>query len=274
MKNLTKIIESVYQKTWLITPSMHESIRRQLENVLSGNITMIPDEDEDEKEDKLSLINEGSMIGIVSVDGIIGKHLSLLETKCGGVDCDSISEQLKNMEEDPNVTSILMYFNTPGGTVSGVPELSSLISEIDKKKKCTAYVDVICASAGFYLASQCSSIFVSPTAELGSVGVYSIYFDESVALSNEGIKVNAIYAGKYKLTGAPFKVMTDEERAMLQADIDKIYIGFKSAVTSKRDIKDEDLQGQIFSGEDLISKNFADGQVNSMREMLTILTTT
>lgn len=274
MKSLIRIQETVYNKPWLILPSVHRNIQKQLENVLQGK-TQLPDmpmddEDEEEEEEELSMVSD---IGVITIDGIIGKHLGMLETMCGGVDVDIVSEMLDELSEDPNINTIVMYFNTPGGTVTGVPELAEKIAEVAKTKQVIAYADVLCASAGYYLASQANAIYAAPSAELGSIGVYSIYFDESVALANEGIKVNAISAGKYKLMGAPFRPMTDEERAMLQKDVDEIYNQFKSAVTSKRPISDDDMQGQVFSNGDLITKNLIDGNINSLGELLDVLTT-
>jgi protease-4 len=274
MKSLIRIQEAVYNRPWLILPSIHETIRKQLELHIAGGLQMpinpMDDEDEDEDEE-LKMAATSPYIEIINIEGIIGKRLSMLEMECGGCDVDMISDQLDEAVENPDVSEIVLYINSPGGTVIGVPELAAKIAEIDKKKRCTAFVDVLCASAAFYIASQCSQIFCTPSAEIGSVGVYSIYIDETRMLENAGVKVNAISAGTYKLTGASFKVMTEEERSMLQADVDNIYNQFKAAVTSKREIKDEYLQGQVFNGEQAVMNNFADGNINSMSELMKLL---
>ena len=271
MKSLLRLTEAVYNKPWLITPSMHSTIRKQLENhIMDNNLPTNNNNNDDGVEiDPSDLVP--SKVAIIGVEGVIGKHLGMLETACGGVDVDCVADELREAVADNNVTDIVLYFNTPGGTVTGVPELAELISEVSKQKNCVAYVDVLCASAGYYLASQCSAIYCSPSSDLGSVGVYSIYLDESVMLANEGIKVNAISAGKYKLTGASFKPMTEEEQAMLQADVDKIYKQFKEAVLSKRVISEEDLQGQCFDGVACAEKGFVDGHINSLGELVAVL---
>ncbi len=67
--------------------------------------------------------------------------------------------------------------------------------------------------------------------------------------------------------------MTDDERAMLQADVDNIYNQFKSTVLSNRpNVNDEDMQGQCFDGETAVMKNLADGNVNSLNALLQYLT--
>jgi ClpP class serine protease len=152
-----------------------------------------------------------------------------------------------------------------------VPEISAKIGAVGKVKDTVAWVDMLAASAGYYMASQCNKIIAAPSADLGSVGVYSIYTDESRALDKMGITVNAISAGAHKLDGASFQVMTPEVKARFQADVDYIYKEFKAAVTSKRDIADEDLQGQCFTGPDLITKGFVDSFANDFGELMQTL---
>lgn len=267
MKSLLRIQHIVYSQPWMVLPSTHETIRNQLTKYMASPMPEMPEMPEDEEFD-YGMPN----VAIILVEGIIGKHLDMLATMCGGVDVDCICDQIEEAAQDENITDIVMYFNTPGGTVTGVPEVSAKIAEISKEKRCTAFVDVLCASAGYYMASQCSNIYCSPSSTIGSIGVYSIYLDQSVALANEGIKVNAISAGKYKLMGAEFKQMTDDERAMIQADTDVIYNDFKAAVLSNRSVADEDMQGQCFTGVQAVEKGLADGNINSLSELLELLT--
>lgn len=269
--SLYRIQEALFNKPWLVKPSFHQSMVRQfLSHINAGSM---PDINVNEMPDVNNALtnNDGSPIAVIPVDGIIGKHLSMLETACGGCDVDEIKDQLQAAASDPSVSKIVLYFNTPGGTVTGVAELAELITEINAQKQCVAYTDTLCASAGYWLMSQCSLAYAAPSAEVGSIGVYSLYLDETRALEQEGVKVNAISAGKYKLTGAPFKPMTDEEKAMLQADVDKVYARFKSAVTTNRNIADADMQGQCFDGETAVTKGFLDGNINSIQELLAFL---
>lgn len=276
--NITKyyprIVNALYETPWMILPSAHETLRRAFEaHLANGQIELpmeLPTVEDDDTEEALTIKPN---IAVITVEGVIGKRLGMIEQCMGGVDVDNISAAIDEVMEDPEIETVLFEFHTPGGSVQGIPELADKIAELSEHKQTIAYTDTLCASAGYYLASQCNAIYASPSAELGSVGVYSIYLDETRALDKEGITVNAISAGKYKLTGFSGKVMTDEERTMLQADVDNIYEDFKIAVTSNRAIADEDMQGQVFSGNDVINKNFVDGHINSLKELLLFLTT-
>lgn len=267
-KHYPRIERELFQTPWLILPNTHQTLVKAFQAHITGKQSndVLP-EDEAMAEDEVPVIVAPSSIAVITVEGIIGKRLGLLETMCGGCDLNNVAEAIDKVMADDSIDTIVFDFYTPGGTVTGVPELAAKIAEVSKVKNTIAYVDMLCASAGYYLASQCNVVLSAPSADLGSVGVYALYLDETRALEQEGLKVNAISAGKFKLAGASFKPMTDEERGMFQADVDKIYTEFKDAVTSKRNIKEEDLQGQCFTGVDAINKGYSDGFANNLQEV-------
>lgn len=277
MKNLNRIINAVHNEKWMIKPSMLHSIAKQLQAHINGDMPLpdMPDDDCDEEDEKkCTLLPSQTML--ICVDGVIGKHLGMMETTCGGVDLDSVNAQLDEAKNNPEIQRVVMYFNTPGGTVTGVPETANKIAELSQTKEVIGYTDTLCASAGYYLASQCSAFYCAASADVGSINVYCLLLDESRALEDAGIKVNAIVGsnGKYKLAGASFKPLTDDERAMFQDDINKTEQQFFVAVTSKRNIALEDMQGQCFDGEAAVTKNLADGNIASLDELISFLGTT
>src|SRR5262249_20827061 len=113
-----------------------------------------------------------------------------------------------------------------------------------------------------------SEFYCTESSSIGSVGVRMILMDYSEALKEEGIKVNPIVSGKYKVSGASFKPLTDDERQMFQADSDRIYAQFKAAVNSIRPTADENLQGQVFYGRQAVGVGMASGLVEDFQEVL------
>jgi signal peptide peptidase SppA len=277
--NITKhypmIMRELYSRPWLITPAAHNALVKGFEAHLKSGQVNIPDmpmepDGDDPMAPEIPDMENG--IAIISVDGVIGKHLGMMEQCMGGCDIENITSQLRAAAENANVAKIVLYINSPGGSVTGIPELYQLISEITKTKDVIAFTDTVCASGAMYLASACTAIFCAPSSDLGSVGVYSIYVDESRAIEDAKITVNAISAGTMKLAGASFMVMSPEVRAMFQADIDRIYNQFKTDVLKKRTIADTDLQGGCYDGVTAVIKGFADGNINDMEQLLMFLT--
>lgn len=266
MKNYPHILSKVFREPWLITKEKHETIQQILEAHLSGDAAAV-----DFPEDADSGAPDPVVIGstmIMPIHGVIGKHLSNMELLCGGFCLDRLSEWIDKAENNWQIKSVVMDFRSPGGTVTGVPEAADKISKMSKDV--LAFTDDQCCSAALWLASQADEFFCTESAIVGSVGVYSIYTDRSKQLEEDGIKVNPISSGKYKLAGAWFKPMTDDERKMLQARCDSIYEKFKTAATAVRKVDDEFLQGQVFYGDEAAKIGMVSGLVDSMEDVLAL----
>jgi protease-4 len=268
-----RILTKVFETPWVIRPETHSAIQKVISSKIQRGQIQDTEDDGDplNQDEPLEYVPNAASISIIPVFGILGKHLSGLETACGGYDVDALAAQLKTARDNPKVASIVIWFNSPGGTVTGIPETSALIAEIDAIKPVYAFTDGQMCSGAYWLASQCRSIIATESADIGSVGVYLALLDETRAMEIEGVKVNAIYKGDFKLAGASFKPLTDSERAMFQEGVDRIYQKFTSAVTSKRTIDSQFLQGQVFDGEQAVTNNFADGLVNNVDEFLALI---
>lgn len=259
-RNFPHIIAKVYREPWLITPQKHRAIQSVLEARMDG---ILPGDDE--ADEPAGMARDGST-AIIPVHGVIGKHLSMLEMSSGGCDLDAVNAMISEAEQDDSIETIIFDFRTPGGTVTGVPETARRIASISKKT--IGFTDSECCSAGYWLASQCKQFYLTETAATGSIGVYSVFEDYSRALENEGVKVNAISSGKFKLAGAYFKPMTDDERKMFQAGVDKLHAQFKEAVRRNREVPDSAMEGQCFDGLEALEVGLADGLVESIDELL------
>ena len=186
-------------------------------------------------------------VGVVPVHGVIGKHLSPLEKACGGVDCKDVESAIEAFNDDKDVKSILIDINSPGGTVTGVPELATTIRE--SKKRTVAFTDGEACSAAYWIGSQASEFHASPSATIGSIGVYMAVPNLTEAYKQAGISIDVISAGKFKAAGLAGTAMTPDQRANLQSEIDGIHAQFKSSVTGVRKrVMDDAMEGQVFSG--------------------------
>lgn len=69
----------------------------------------------------------------------------------------------------PDVRTILCVFDTPGGMVTDIHAFAAMIAA--SSKPVHGFVTGDCASAGYWLASQCKELSADPTARIGSIGV-------------------------------------------------------------------------------------------------------
>lgn len=210
-------------------------------------------------------------IGIVPIHGVIGQGLLPIEKLLGATDMQDISETLDKFASDPSVQQILLDVDSPGGTVTGIPELAEQIASFPKPT--TAFTQSEACSAAYWLASQADNFLCTPSANVGSVGVYLAVMDDSAAFANAGLFVDLIKAGTYKAAGFPGTSLTEEQRSLLQTRVDQIHANFKEAVLSKRKyVEASSMEGQVFYGTQAAQANLVTGIVPSAKALLQRLT--
>mgnify|MGYP002413556975 CR=1 FL=1 len=244
----TRIIEAVTSTPWAILPAKLAVIRDLIAfRAAGGKLTA------DEIQARLEVEPIGAASGskragtngvaIIPITGTIMPRANLMSEYSGGTSVQSLTKQLRAALNDPEVGSILLDIDSPGGQVSNVPELSAEILASRGDKPIVAVANTLAASAAYWLAASADEIVVSPSAEVGSIGVLAMHQDVSQALEREGVVVNFIHAGKYKVEGNPYQPLDDEARGAIQARVDDYYDMFINAVAKGRGVKASDVRG-------------------------------
>lgn len=207
--------------------------------------------------------------GIIPISGVIGKRLTPLEKMIGSVDLDEVNAAIVNFENDPEVQRIVFDIDSPGGTVTGVEETANLIRGLSKPT--IAYTDTEMASAAYWIASASDRVVASPSSSVGSVGVFMAVPDFSKAYDDAGVRMVVIKSGKYKAAGIEGLSLSEEQVANFQDEIDSIHAEFKSAVRQKRRmVRDEDMEGQTFSGKQAAGRGLVTGLADTLQKALSI----
>lgn len=202
---------------------------------------------------------------VIPVMGMIGKGLSPLEA-IGSADVEKIDDQIDEALA-ANPKRILFHINSDGGTVDGVEELAEKIRSLPVDT--IAYSSGSVNSAALWIAAASNRVVVSPSASVGSVGVYVTILDQSAQAKAAGLEVKVIKSGALKGMGIPGTSLTSEQEAYLQQEVDELANTFKTSVRMKRKlVKDEDMQGQSFSGKLAAQKGFATGLANTLKDLL------
>ena len=268
MKNYARIISKLFYEPAIITPAHHGALCQLLDHRLG---TVAPAKAmEDDDGDSGGSCREPAIYGrvaVVPVHGVLVAHPEDIAMSECGCDMETLGRTVDALEQNPAVTTVVYDFRTPGGSVTKVPEVGRKICA--SRKNTIAFTDSECCSGGIWLAAQCKRFFGTQSAHIGSVGVYIMCLDASKAMEKEGVKMNPVFAGKYKLLGAYWREMPDDERAILQALVQKIYGQFKEAMESHRIVSDRNFgNGLVFDGEEAAEIGFTDGVVDSLEDVL------
>lgn len=163
---------------------------------------------------------------------------------------------LRKFEAVPNLSSLILYIDSPGGSVVASDEIYRMISAWKGKTnvKVIAYLHSVAASGGYYVAQSGDTIIANPNGLTGSIGVILSMMNFSELAHNFGVKAEYIKTGKYKDMGSPFRAMAPEEREILQSVVDESFETFISVIAEGRknrlalwEIR-ELADGRIFTG--------------------------
>ena len=211
-------------------------------------------------------------VAVIPVYGVICHRADMFSDYSGGTSTEKLTQQIRQAVNDPNVKAIVMDFDTPGGSTDGVDELATEIFNARKKKSISAVSNCLCASAGYYLASQCTEIVVSPSSMTGSIGVYCEHDDYSGALEQAGVKITLISYGENKTEGNSAGPLTDAALEHLQEMVTTFGVMFEKAVARGRSGAQEDVhkkfgQGRVFDAKQAVKIGMAD-RVGTLDDVL------
>ncbi len=233
------------------------------------------DPEDDPLDDDTSAIDP---VAIIPVYGPIVPHGGMLTmTSSELTSIDRLTQQFRAAQEDPNVTHIVFDFDSPGGQASLVPELAAEILAARGTKPTIAVANTLMASAAYWLAAMCDEVVASPSADIGSVGVYSAHQDFTAAMEESGVKITLVQSdgSPYKTEFSPFVELSDDAKEEMQRRADAIMDDFVAAVAAGRGTTTKDVlanygQGRCLMATDALAVGMVDriGTLDSVLQQL------
>jgi len=219
---------------WMIRPQNLEVMKDVLlDKVLSGSV------ERGTTAEKSSNVERDGRTAILNIEGTLVPKASWLDAMCGFESTLQLHRVFNSLVEDETVERIILYIDSPGGISTGIEEFADSIYNARQTKEVVAYVDVMAASAGYWLASACEQIVVTKTAGIGSIGTYIIVPKQE---QTQDEKLYIFQAGSKKLYGSPNIEMTDDEVSYFT---EKVQLGnerFLQAVAKHRNVSVEEVK--------------------------------
>lgn len=193
----------LYDQPLALRPSKFDQISNLLLDHVRGtaNITEQARGGEGNSSDEAPLYQMCGHVAVVNIHGVIGKRLDWLSMMCGGCCVDQVKQALMEAEADPMTRAIVLDIDSPGGTITGVPELGAFIEALSARLPVVAYTETQMCSAGYWIGCAAGEIVCSPSASVGSVGVIIALLDDSEKWRAEGYKPRVYKTGELKDMG-------------------------------------------------------------------------
>ncbi len=207
-------------------------------------------------------------IAVIPIHGTLVRRALGLEAASGLTSYQEIGDQIGRAITDPAVAGIVLDIDSPGGEAGGLFELAERIRAATHDKPVWAVANDQAFSAAYALAAASDEVFVTRTGGVGSIGVIAMHADQSRKDEQDGYRFTAIYAGQHKNDFSPHAPLSDDARAALQAEVDRLYGIFTESVATHRGLTVDAVRGTearlYFSG-DAVAAGLAD-RVGTLRD--------
>ena len=257
---------STYSRIWAIIPEVLYSVAQFFDERIGREIAF----ELNESEIEAARIKRASQfrdirgnVAILPILGVISQRHNLFSWLLGGTSTTSFAVEFQKVVTDSSIGAVLLDIDSPGGSVYGVHELAETVYQARAKKPIIACVNSLCASAAYWIGAAADEVIVTPSGELGSVGVVAIHTDISEAERQLGIRTTLIYAGSYKTEANPHEPLQDSARAAIQERVDDYYEMFITDLSRFRNVSESKVrrefgQGRIVGAEEAVRLKMAD----------------
>jgi signal peptide peptidase SppA len=258
------ILLAVASELWAIQPEKLDQIVAFLALQAAGDKLSAEDiEARITKQKERDIARRDGAVAILPLRGVIANRMSMMSDISGGTSSEGFGRMFDAAIADADVKAVILDVDSPGGVVSGTDELAAKIFGARGSKPIVAHVNSTAASAAYWIATAADEMVLSPSSEVGSIGVLGIHEDVSAALEKAGVKKTIISAGKFKAEGAPFAPLSEEAMAHRQERVGHYYDRFVRRVASNRGaaisaVRDGFGQGRMVTAEAAISQGMAD----------------
>ena len=209
-----------------------------------------------------SLISNGSKTDILSTKEGVG----IVELKGLIVSSEHILKHLTEFRYNPDVKSIVLRIESPGGSVGASQEIYKEVLRTNEVKPVIASMGSMGASGGYYAALGAEKIIANPGTMTGSIGVIVKFPNLEGFFEKIGYKSEVVKSGPLKDVGASNRPLSEEERKMMQDLIDNVYAQFVRDTAAARDMEKETIEeladGRVYTGEQALEAGLIDSLGN------------
>jgi len=209
-----------------------------------------------------SLISHDSQADIFSSKEGVG----IVELKGLIVSSEQTLKHLTEFRHDPNVKSVVLRIDSPGGSVGASQEIYKEVMRTNEVKPVIASMGSMGASGGYYAALGAENIIANPGTMTGSIGVIVKFPNLEGLFEKIGYRSEVIKSGPLKDVGASNRPMSEEERKLMQDLIDNVYGQFVRDIAAARGMEEDIIQkladGRVYTGEQALEVGLIDNLGN------------
>ena len=204
-------------------------------------------------------------IGLIEVVGEIGPSTEDIWSTSTGYNHSLYMDYIDELMYTDNNKGIMLYIDSPGGTVYESDELYLKLMEYKEVtgRPIWAYFASEACSGGYYIAMAADHIVANRNCWTGSIGVIVSLLNCKDLYDKLGIEEIDITSGVNKAMGSSGLDLTQEQYDILQSLVDEAYSQFVEIICEGRQMDEATVRklgdGRIYSAKQALEHNLIDG---------------
>lgn len=175
-----------------------------------------------------------------------------------------VCKDLEDLMNDDDVKAVVVRINSGGGDAYASEQMWHQMSELRKVKPVVVSMGDYAASGAYYMSAPASWIVAQQNTLTGSIGIFAVIPDLSGLVTTKlGVRFDEVKTNRNSTFGnlmaRPFNA---EEKAMLQASVNRGYSLFRQRVAEGRRLPVESVekiaQGRVWLATDALNMKLVD----------------
>lgn len=237
----------------------HDAIRKALKVAKDEDYNSVSIADYTQKVNTTSInMDSNDAIAVIYAQGEIGSG----EGDVNEIGEGSMRRSLQEARKNEDVKAIVLRINSPGGSALTSDLIWREIELTKKVKPIVVSMGNYAASGGYYIACNANTIFAEKNTITGSIGVFGVLPNFSVAANRYGINSEQVRTHENASNYSPFVPVDEKFKAITTEGVEQIYTTFISHVAQGRKMTTAQVdaigQGRVWTGSEAIKIGLVD----------------
>lgn len=175
---------------------------------------------------------------------------------------EKVAQELIKLRRNDKVKAVVFRINSPGGSAYISEQIWRQVAELKKVKPVVVSMGDVAASGGYYIACAANKIVAEPTTLTGSIGIFGMFPNLTGLFGKVGLTTDIVKTNTFADLGDTSRPMTDSEKALIQAYIERGYETFITRCAEGRNKTKEEInaigQGRVWTGEQALKIGLVD----------------
>lgn len=203
-------------------------------------------------------------IAVVEVKGSITDSYTIYSYLNENYNHQDTLKLIDELKDSSFNRGILLYVDSPGGTVAASDELYLKLKEYTEEtgRPVWTYMGEMACSGGYYIAMASEKVYANRNTWTGSIGVILSYLNYKDLYEKIGVKGVYFTSGDNKAMGAGDLDLTQQQQEIFQSLVDEAYEQFVEIVAEGRNMAVDRVKeladGRIYSAKQALNNGLID----------------